>query len=114
MDWIATALLVVGGFICGSNLLIPLIIRLLLGEGTARRFMGFRDEDSHVSPIPVFGSLFVAISLFHFWQTTWILVLSIVLIVTDIGGLHWFAVAMFCQYVVKRGKSSKDDRDSAP
>lgn len=114
MEWIATALLVVGGFICCCNCVIPLSMRLLLGEGTVRRFMGLRDEDSHVSPFPVFGSLFVAISLFHFWQTTWILVLSIVLIVTDIGGLHWFAVAMFYHYVVKRGRSSNNDRDSAP
>ena len=104
MEWTATALLVVGGFICGCNLLIPLVIGLLFGGGSARRFMGTQDEDSHVSSVPVIGSLFVAISLFHFWQTTWILVLSIVLIVTDIGGLHWFAVAMFYHYVVKRGR----------
>ena len=109
MKWIATGLLVLGGFICVSWWLCPLL------ESAVHKLRGRKDEaadqrregEGHVSPVPVMGSLFVAISLFYFWQTTWILVLSIILILTDIGGLHWFAVSMFYHYVVKKGRSSE-------
>lgn len=49
----------------------------------------------HVSGIPLFGSLFIAISCVWMWGTPFWRWTSIVLMLVDHGGLHWFFVTMW-------------------
>ena len=76
--------------------------------------MGRKKEDyKWVSGIPVFGSLFVAISLFKFWQPTWLLVFAIILILIDTAGLHWMAGYMLYYEVLKKEKHQQTtDREN--
>jgi hypothetical protein len=54
------------------------------------------------SGIPVFGSLFVAISLIGFRQPPWLFAAAVVLILIDTGGFHWFAGVMLWQKLLKK------------
>jgi hypothetical protein len=69
---------------------------------------GKRENFRWDSGIPIFGSLLVAISLFKFWQTPWLLALAIVLILVDTGGLHWFAGTLLYYEVLKKSKPSNN------
>ncbi|MHC4344741.1 MAG: hypothetical protein ACYSUP_08665 [Planctomycetota bacterium] len=61
-----------------------------------------KKEYRRVSGIPVFGSLFVGISLLKFWQSPWLLALGILLILIDSGGLHWFFGTILYHEVLKK------------
>ena len=96
MKWIAAVLLALGGLMCGLNFYLSFLrypIHRLAG--------GTKDNYKWVSGAPVFGSVFVALSLVVFWDTPWILVTAVVLILIDTGGLHWFAAAMLYQTLRK-------------
>ena len=82
MKWIAAVLLALGGLMCGLNFYLSFLrypIHRLAG--------GTKDNYKWVSGAPVFGSVFVALSL--------------VVILIDTGGLHWFAAAMLYQTLRK-------------
>ena len=98
MKWIMTALLVLGGLLCCINFYLSAL------RYPVHRMMGGKKEEYRwVSGIPVFGSLFVGISLFKLWKPPWLLALGVVLILIDTGGLHWFAGTMFYHKVLKKG-----------
>jgi hypothetical protein len=92
-----TAMLGFGGFVCCVNFYLSFLRYMV------HRMMGVKKEEYRwVSGIPVFGSLFVAISLFKFWQSPWLLALGISLIVIDTGGLHWLVGTIFYRQVLKK------------
>ena len=98
MKWIMTALLVVGGLLCCLNFYLSFL------RYPVHRFMGKKkDEYRWISGIPVFGSLFVAISLLGIWQLPLFRAAAIGLILIDTGGLHWFAGTMLWYKVLKKG-----------
>jgi hypothetical protein len=65
---------------------------------------GDKSNYKWVSGIPVIGSLFVAISLITYWQTTSIFVTAIILIVMDTGGIHWFLGSILYNNVINKNK----------
>ncbi len=83
------ALLMLGGVICVANfyLSFPRYLLHRLSGGT-------REDYGWISGVPVFGSLFVAISLVWGWNSTAWFRAAFVLILIDTGGLHWFAGTM--------------------
>jgi Na+/melibiose symporter-like transporter len=98
MKWIMTALLVLGSLLCCLNFYLSFL------RYPVHRIMGKKKEEYQwISGFPVFGSLFVAISLFKFWQPPWLLATAIILILIDTGGLHWFAGTMLWYEVLKKG-----------
>jgi hypothetical protein len=100
MAWVATVLLGLGGFLCCANFYLSLLRYPLY------RLRGGKKEDyKWDSGIPLFGSLFVAISLLEFWSVKWILIPSIVLIVIDTAGLHWCIGTLLYFEVVRRCKT---------
>jgi len=104
MKWIMTALLGIGGLVCCLNLYLSFL------RYPVHRMMGKKKEDYRWSSgIPVFGSLFVAISLFKFWQPPWLLATAIVLILIDTGGLHWCAGVILWHGVLKKGNRPTQD-----
>jgi len=59
---------------------------------------GSKDDYQWVSGWPIIGSALVAVSLFEFWGQSWIGYLALILILIDLGGLHWFIGSMVFQY----------------
>jgi hypothetical protein len=97
MKWIMTALLVFSGLLCCFNFYLSFL------RYPIHRMMGKKKEEYRwASGIPVFGSLFVAISLLSFWQVPWLRGTAIGLILIDTGGLHWFAGTMLWHEVLKK------------
>jgi hypothetical protein len=56
------------------------------------------------SGIPVFGSVFVALSLFRLHSVAWVVPTAIALIVADTGGIHWFVGVIIYQWL-RTGRS---------
>ena len=101
MKWITTALLITGGLLCCLNFYLSFL------RYPIHRLTGHKKEDyKWTSGIPLFGSLFVALSLLSFWRVSWVLVLSLILIVIDTGGIHWFLGVMLYQEILKKNKAS--------
>jgi hypothetical protein len=101
MKWLMMFLLGTGGLLCCLNFYLSFL------KYPVHRMLGGKKEDYRWdSGIPVFGSLFVALSLFWFWQPPWLLTLAIVLILVDTGGLHWFAGTLLYYEVLKKGNRS--------
>ncbi len=99
MKWMATALLIFGGLLCCLNFYLS-FLRYPVHRLTGKK----KEEYKWVSGIPVFGSLFVALSLLALWQTPWVLVMSIILILIDTGGIHWLAGVVLYHEVLKKEK----------
>jgi hypothetical protein len=98
MKGIMIALFGLGGWLCCLNFYLSFL------RYPVHRIMGKTKEDYRwISGIPLFGSLFVAVSLFQFWRSPWLLALAVVLIVIDTGGLHWFLGTVFYYEVLKKG-----------
>ncbi len=88
MKCLMAALLGLGGIICCLNFYLSFI------RYPVHRLTGKKKEDYRwISGFP-FGYLFVAVSLFEFWRQPWLLALSIIFILIDTGGLHWFFGSM--------------------
>jgi hypothetical protein len=85
MTIIALCLLILGGLICCLNFYLS-----FLRYPIHRVSGGEKDNYKWYSGLPVIGSLFVAISLLTYWQTTSIFIVAIILIAIDTGGIHWF------------------------
>jgi len=93
-DVLASLALILGGLVCALNFYLSFCRYPLhrLGGGspeTYRRISGF----------PLIGSLLVALSLFKFYDTPWILGVALVLIAIDTGGVHWFAGVLVYQHL---------------
>jgi len=58
-----------------------------------------KDSYRWVSGFPLFGSLFVALSLIGLHEVSWMIPVAIVLILTDPGGIHWFVGSVIYQLV---------------
>ena len=86
LSWIAFGL---GAFICAGNFYLS-FIRYPLHRLCGRS----RESYRWVSGIPLFGSLFVALSLLQLCATPWLLPAGVVLILADTGGVHWFIGTM--------------------
>ncbi len=94
MEIIAYVLFGLGGFFCLLNFYLSFLrypIYRLAGGG--------KQEYKWVSGAPALGSLFVGFSLIPHYETKWMLILGLALILVDTGGLHWFLATMF-YYVV--------------
>jgi hypothetical protein len=55
-----------------------------------------------VSGFPLVGSLLIALSLIGLHEVAWMIPVSLVLIVIDTGGIHWFLGSMLYRFVHAR------------
>jgi hypothetical protein len=81
-------LFAVGFFICSFNFYLSFIhywVYYLLGK---------EDRYQWSSGFPVFGSLFLLVSLAMFSPPWWLVVLGIIACLLDTGGLHWFVFSV--------------------
>ena len=92
------ALFGLGGIVCCLNFYLS-----FLRYPVYRLTGGKPEEYRWISGFPLIGSLFVAVSLFRFWDTPWLLATAIILILIDTGGIHWYAGMMFWYEVLKKG-----------
>ncbi len=82
LSWLAFSL---GGLVCLTNFYLSFLRYPL------HRLRGLpRESYRWVSGIPLFGSLFVGLSLLVLHSLPGILPAAIVLIAIDTGGIHWF------------------------
>jgi hypothetical protein len=96
MKTAAYILFFLGGIICLVNLY------LSPGRYLIYRMSGKKQKKIQwVSGIPVFGSLFVAVSLIVLYGTTWVLISGILLIMSDSGGFHAFVGSLLYQKLKK-------------
>ena len=100
MGWIAAGLLGFGGFLCCVNFYLS-FLRYAIYRLCGRT----RENYKWVSGVPLFGSLFVALSLLKFRSHPIFLTIAIILILIDTGGLHYFLGVMFYYEVLKKNKS---------
>ena len=64
------------------------------------RLRGLSEESYQwMSSFPVFGSLFVALSLIGLHKVSGMVLTAIVLILIDTGGIHWFVILMLYQFI---------------
>ena len=94
MEIISYMLFGLGGFFCLLNFYLSFLRYPLY-----RLSGGGKQEYKWVSGAPALGSLFVSIGLVSNYETKWMLILGLVLISVDTGGLHWFLATML-YYVV--------------
>ena len=99
MTMIALGLLILGGLICCLNFYLSFLRYPIHRIGG-----GKKHSYKWVSGFPLIGSLFVAISLFIYWQTTWIFVAAIILIAIDTGGIYWLLGTTFYRAVIKKDR----------
>ena len=99
MKILAHILFYLGGYFCGLNFYLSFLRYPLY-----RVCGGEKDEYQWVSGAPLVGSLLVGISLISLHKITWMLVLGLILIVLDTGGLHWSLGTMFYHEVLRREK----------
>ena len=55
-----------------------------------------------VSGFPLFGSLFVGLSLLGLHDLSGMIPVAVVLILIDTGGIHWFVGTMIFQFVYEK------------
>ena len=95
-----------GGLICAVNFYLSFLrypIFLLRG--------GRKSEFQWISGSPFIGSLSVAVGLAALYETRWVLITGLVLILIDTGGLHWFLGTMLYQWI---GKTGEDVQRKSP
>ncbi len=102
MDIIAYILFSLGGFFCILNFYLSFLRYPLY-----RLSGGDKKEYKWVSGAPLLGSLFVGFSLLSHYDTKWMLILGLILIFIDTGGIHWFLATMF-YYAIFRKKGISD------
>jgi len=93
----AYMLFCLGGLICFVNFYLSFLRYPL--------YKLLNKEYKFVSGFPVFGSMFVVISLIFLWREPWILIPGLTLIAIDTGGLHWFLGTAFYYEVLKKKKT---------
>lgn len=97
VNWILVSIGVLGGMICIFNFHLSFI------RCAIYKMKGKLNEYRWASGIPLFGSLFVGLSIFEFFDISWLLALSLFLILIDTGGVHWFLASMIWHAFPKRG-----------
>ena len=105
-DIIAYILFGLGGFFCVLNFYLSFLrypIHRLSG--------GDKKDIKWVSGAPLLGSLFVGISLLPHYETRWLLILGLALILIDTGGPHWFVATMVYYAVFRKKRTSKNSLD---
>lgn len=90
-------LLGLGGLVCLQN-----IFAAFIRYPLHRRSGGTRENYRHMSPVPLLGSLFVAVGLFLCDAGGWVLGIGVVLALLDTGGLHWIVPAMIYSEIQER------------
>lgn len=91
---------VVGGLLCLTNFYLSFLRYPL------HRLRGLsRESYCWVSGMPLFGSLFVGLSLVDLHSLRGMLPVAIMLIVIDTGGIHWFVGSMI-YYAVYENKQN--------
>jgi hypothetical protein len=89
LSWIA---FVLGTLLCLINFYLSFLRYPL------HRLCGLsRESYRWESGIPIFGSLFVGLSLFGLYTIPWMLPTAITIMAVDTGGLHWFIGVMIYQ-----------------
>ncbi len=96
MKIIANIIFCLGGFICCLNFYLSFLHYPLY------KILKKTEKYKWVSGLPLVGSLFVAISLFLLYQIKWILILGIILISIDTGGIHWFLGTVLYHELLKK------------
>lgn len=81
--WLAWGGFVLGGYLCVLN------FRIFLAWLMHRLRKDPEDSYRHVSAIPILGSLIVALMLRTLGSIPEAMVIGIVLIAIDMGGIHW-------------------------
>ena len=70
------------------------------------RLRGLSKESYHwVSGFPLFGSLFVALSLLGLHDIAWMIPAAVFFMLIDTGGIHWFVGTMIYQFVHEKKRS---------
>jgi hypothetical protein len=95
-----------GSFICAMNFYLSFLrfpIFLLRG--------GRKSEYQWISGAPFIGSVSAAVGLTSLYETHWILISGLFLILIDTGGLHWFLGTMIYQCL---GRTDKNVQDQTP
>ena len=96
MEWAAGILLAAGGLICCINFYLVFMRYPLF------RLAGGNPENYRYKPgIPAIGSLLVILSLISFWESPWLATLSVILILMDIDGVHWYLLT-YCYLNFRR------------
>ena len=91
LAWIAFPL---GALLCLTNFYLSFL------RYSLHRLRGLPKElYRSVSGIPLFGSLFVALSLFSLYDMPGMIPVAAALILIDTGGIHWFVGTMICQFL---------------
>lgn len=89
-----------GALLCGLNFYLSFL------RFPIYRLRGHSAESYRWSSgIPLFGSLFVAVTLFFLSSVPWILIVGILLIALDTGGIHWFIYSQIRDTFIQRKKS---------
>lgn len=104
VKWIAAVLLFLGGPLCCINFYLSFLrYPFFLFSG------GKKEEYRWVSGIPFFGSFIVAGALWagFLWENPWCLATTIILIIIDTGGIHWFVISMILAYRQERADTKK-------
>jgi hypothetical protein len=97
MSVVAYIFFCLGGLICVVNFYLS-----FLRYPFYRLTGGDKENYRWVSGIPVFGSIFVVISLVFLYKIKWALISGMVFIAADTGGFHWFLGTMFYYGVLKK------------
>jgi hypothetical protein len=100
----AYTLLGLGSLICLQNIYASFIRHPLY-----RRAGGAPDDYKHMSPVPIFGSLFVVLGLVWLAPGGWLLVAGVVLAALDMGGLHWILPVLCIQLIRERRRGASDE-----
>ena len=89
-----------GSLLCATNFYLSFLRYPL------HRLRGLPKESYHrVSGFPLFGSLFVALSLLGLHDIPAMIPVAIVLMLIDSGGIHWFIGSMIYRFVHEKKRS---------
>ena len=102
MEVISYILFGLGSFFCVLNFYLS-----FLRYPIYRLSGGDKKEYKWVSGAPLLGSLFVGFSLLPHYETKWMLILGLALILIDTGGPHWFLASMVYYEVFRKKRISK-------
>jgi len=95
-----------GSFICAMNFYLSFVrypIFLLRG--------GRKSEYQWISGAPFIGSVSAAVGLVSLYETRWILIAGLLLILVDTGGVHWFLGSMLYRCL---GRTDENAQEKAP